>query len=314
MAADDVFDAVIDDPDVHISSAIKNGSYNISDSSELTILLEQEGGFRTVLHPVVELVISENKAFDDIAYSMLYAQFNDQRVQASQSFTSKVVNGVETVTYTLEDDFAASNDFYIGLSYFDAQLDDYNNEKIQKVEIVSSDGTVLGDVTDEAIIANGNTMWEEDAGFLFNGAGVNFLITTDTRDYQLAVRIKGVQEAVARDFRVTGIAGVAEAFIMPDDVDSMSKYYQTIFVDDTDLSSVKLKFLASEGANVQTAAAKSQISGISAVGENNSLNAFTSVAADKIDSIAKIRLIGDGGGEISGTLTQIKSIALQRSG
>ncbi|WP_305768127.1 hypothetical protein [Candidatus Epulonipiscium viviparus] len=50
LAADDVFDAVIDDPDIHISSAIKNGSYNISDSSELTILLEQEGGFRTVLH------------------------------------------------------------------------------------------------------------------------------------------------------------------------------------------------------------------------------------------------------------------------
>ncbi|OON95064.1 MAG: hypothetical protein ATN31_00120 [Candidatus Epulonipiscioides saccharophilum] len=396
LSANEIFDAVMANPAINITSDIKNSLYDIKDSQALTILLEKEGGFRAVINPIIEIVKTEDRAFDDVAYSLLYSQNNNGRVLASKSYKSEVINGIETITYTLENEFSTADDFYIGFSFFDAAIADFNKDKVESIQVVNSfdSAEILADVSSTALIGSGDDMWKEDSGFLFNGSGINFLVTTKAgREYKLAIKVDGTQPNFASDFRINGILGLSDLFIMPDDVDSMSKEYQTIFVNDTsfDLAKVKLKFLSNQASTVSTSDG-SAVSGVTesnfssgpvqysvqngsttlnywvdirkiadgpklfvngvknnvatrnitlagdeghdifianigdeqltelkvelssdsknvtlddywTIKENNSLNPLTSVAKDEIDSIAKVRLIADGFGEISGKLT-----------
>ncbi|KFM14176.1 hypothetical protein AAA799O18_00774, partial [Marine Group I thaumarchaeote SCGC AAA799-O18] len=225
--------------------------------------------------PTVELEITPTIIMDKLEFENLYIQTNKEKVQVNQSYSKNTENGLEVITYKLEDGYLATQDYYIGLKFFDADAQEYDATKVTKAVVGHfdfADKDSSGTDIKSQLILDEEDIWKEDEGYLgnFYGDGMDFTIFTANRAYKITVKIEATEaepdSSFAGDFKIAGFNNITDLYIMPADVDTLSKDYQAIFINDTSVDITKLvpKFLASSGATV-TANGTAQTSGTTVV-------------------------------------------------
>ncbi|ONI46057.1 hypothetical protein AN641_02480 [Candidatus Epulonipiscioides gigas] len=251
----DLQNAIVNNQDIDITDKLKAGTFKL-DNQTITTVLSQDM-HNALLWPSISLdFVSTNQEVDDIIFEDLYLQSNNERIRANESADINTSEGIKTVTYILKEEYFATDDYYIGLKF--------DTSKVKKAVIGHfnklADATNSSDIKEQLILGEKN-IWNKDTGYLgnFNGQGMDFTIfDTNDRPYKITVKLdaQDSDSSFAGDFRITGFNGVSsdKIYIMPDDVDSSSKIYQTILIKDAalNISNLKPTFLVNKGANVQS--------------------------------------------------------------